>query len=295
MIQFNTPIFRFDSIIYLLHKSLIYLILFTPMSKPYKLAELIYKYNALEPYIDTETMETHHLKHHAGYVAGTNTILEKVNQGKDLHEVIEEITKLKAQFNQADYKLLLLMCGGHYNHSLYFKMMLPPSKKKAEELIDPSLLKMIEKQYKTLSNLIDLFATKALSVVGSGWIWLCLVDEEVSAEYGYETGTITGAVVDVTKKIEPTLVLVMTKNQESPMMYSKAYKPLLCMDVWKHAYYLKHKSQRKAYVYDFFKVVNWDFVSVIYREIRDGKKQIGVDYDGEVVFKDVAEESHQTF
>lgn len=254
----------------------------------YKLPKLMYNYKSLEPYVDEKTMETHHTKHHASYVNNTNTIMSQVNDGNRIVTVLKDIMSRSEIYDPTIFKGLLLAAGGHLNHTLYFRGMSPHRSGAVKKRICQTLNDKITVGFESSDKLIDLFAEKALSVVGSGWVWLCYARSNVTLSICSETGTIGAACVK-TGKIEckaGELVILTTKNQENPIMFSSELMPLIGMDVWEHAYYLKHQEKRKDYVFDFFKVLNWEFVSLLYeKQVVEGKG-FEVDYDGEVVFEE---------
>ena len=194
----------------------------------FKLPELPYAYDALEPYIDKLTMEIHHDKHHAAYVTNLNKALEDVEK---VHTTIEEILKYT---NKCDYSLAVRNnAGGHYNHSMFWKLMKPngggqPTGK---------LLEAINNSFDTFGNFKNKFNEAATKHFGSGWVWL---------------------VVDNNK-----LKIGTTPNQDNPLMDVSEFKgtPILGLDVWEHAYYLKHQNKRPEYITDWWNVLNWDEVA----------------------------------
>ena len=200
---------------------------------PYTLPPLPYAFDALEPHIDALTMQIHHDKHHAAYVANLNkAVAEFPELGKkrvedllrDLNAVPEKIRT--AVRNQG---------GGHYNHTLFWQMM----KKGGGGQPAGELLKGIEKRFGSFGAFKDELTKAALSQFGSGWAWL---------------------VLDANKQlsVEPT------PNQDSPISQNK--QPLLGLDVWEHAYYLKYQNRRPEYVAAFFQVIDWEFVSERYEK-----------------------------
>ncbi len=214
----------------------------------YKLPKLPYAYNALEPYIDAKTMEIHHTKHHQGYVDKLNKAIE----GTYLSEMEIDIESLLRAFwnDNEDSKEILKSCGfdpkrffkeltkgvkeairnqggGHANHSLFWEIMSP----KASEKIGQNFTDIISDKFGDLENLKKKFSEVALGHFGSGWAWL--VRDEESGD----------------------LQIITTPNQDSPLMQNK--KPLLGLDVWEHAYYLKYQNKRADYIEAFWKVVNW--------------------------------------
>lgn len=255
------------------------------MNTIYQLSELSYGYHELEPYIDQETMEVHHKKHHNGYMIGTNEILTKLQKTSDINVILCEIFKNKDKFNKQDFSKLLLMGGGYINHIYYFNILAPYNI--AKNTLSSKFISILSDKYINLEKFKDIFATKALNVIGSGWVWLCFINENMEIYYSSETNTITDDLTisnRVDKLKNHTLSIITTKNQEHPQMYNKNIFPVLAMDIWEHAYYLKHQNNKKAYIYDFFEVVNWNIVYEMYKQALE-KKSIYINYDGKFYYK----------
>jgi Fe-Mn family superoxide dismutase len=197
----------------------------TPES--FTLPPLPYAYDALEPHIDARTMEIHHDKHHAAYVANLNkTVADYPDLGK---KSIEDLMK---DLNDVPEKIRTAVRnngGGHYNHSLFWLMMKPNGG--GEPTGD--LAKAIDTNFGSFDAFKDKFTEASTKVFGSGWTWL---------------------VADGAK-----LKIVSTPNQDTPLSIGQI--PLLGLDIWEHAYYLKHKNKRADYIAAWWNVVNWDFVS----------------------------------
>ncbi len=193
---------------------------------PYSLPTLDYSYRALSPHIDTKTMTTHVTKHHQKYVDNLNKALESYPElhGQTIDQLLYSIKKHPKPLRQA----LRNNGGGHYNHSLFWKMMSP---QKSEPT--GSLLEAIKNSFGSIDQFKKKFSQAALSVFGSGWAWLCLDD-----------------------KGKP--VIITTYNQDSPTM--DGLIPLLGLDVWEHAYYLKYQNRRPDYITAWWNVVNWPYV-----------------------------------
>jgi Fe-Mn family superoxide dismutase len=196
--------------------------------KEFVLPKLPYAYDALEPYIDKETMEIHHSKHHAGYTRKFNAALEKSGlQPKSAREILKNISK----YNEA----IRNNGGGYLNHKIFWKSLSPDGGG------DPSgeIAAAINNDFGSFTNFKEAFGTAAKSHFGSGWAWL---------------------VVDNNK-----LKIVTTANQDNPIMDilpdEKKGWPLLCIDVWEHAYYLKYQNKRTDYVDAFWDIVNWNTVN----------------------------------
>ncbi|KKR00504.1 MAG: Superoxide dismutase [Candidatus Woesebacteria bacterium GW2011_GWB1_39_12] len=190
----------------------------------HKLPDLPYPYNALEPYIDTRTMEIHHSKHHQAYVTNLNAGLKKYPKllKFDVDYLITNILKLPTDIRS----LVRNNGGGHSNHSFFWDVMTPAKKSGKPQA---KLLKEIEGSFGSFNLFKDKFTAAALGRFGSGWAWLTL-----------ENGNLT---------IEDT------QNQDSPI--SKGRVPILGLDVWEHAYYLKYQNKRADYISAWWNVVNW--------------------------------------
>jgi Fe-Mn family superoxide dismutase len=197
--------------------------------KSVSVEKLPYDYNSVEGFIDSETMKTHYTKHYKGYVEKLNIELEKV-KGPDLD--IESIIKKISKFNDK----VKNNGGGAFNHALFWKMLSPTK----QEIKDPIKSK-IEKTFGSMDKFKEKFEEEAKSRFGSGWVWLILTKSN-------------------------TLKMVTTANQDNPLMDTEKIQgyPILGLDVWEHAYYLKYKNQRDKYVKNFWKVVNWSFVNDLY-------------------------------
>ncbi len=203
----------------------------------FTLPDLPYDYSALEPFIDTATMKVHHGKHHQGYVNNLNKALEDFPEWKKktLNELLNSISQLPKDLQNA----VRNNGGGHWNHDFFWKMLIPAEKSKMNAQLNP----VIAKYYGDLDKLKSKFQTAAMSVFGSGWVWL-----------------------GVNKQND--LEIITTPNQDNPLIdiVPHRLKPILGLDVWEHAYYLKHQNRRADYINDFWNVVNWDFVWNNYQE-----------------------------
>lgn len=201
----------------------------------FKQIKLNYNFNALEPYIDELTMDTHYSKHHAAYTNNLNGAVEKLQDLKDLS--IEDILKdLTAISDEGLRTTVRNNGGGYYNHNLYFDTMTPGGSKKPVG----NLAKQIEKNFGGFDKLKDKLASAALGRFGSGWAWLS------------------------TNK-NGDLQVSSSPNQDNPIIESHGeWTPILGIDVWEHAYYLKYKNLRGDYINNFFEVVNWDLVEKQY-------------------------------
>jgi Fe-Mn family superoxide dismutase len=195
------------------------------MKYPYSLPQLPYPYDALEPYIDKMTMEIHHTKHHQAYINSLNSALEKYPEFHNLE--LEEILKKLNQLPEEIRTAVRNNGGGHYNHSLFWEIMKPngggePKGKLKEE---------IERNFGSFEEFKKLFSETAIKHFGSGWAWLVITPD---------------------KKLKVYSML----NQDSPLMNGDI--PIMGLDVWEHAYYLKYQNRRAEYVEAWWHVVNWD-------------------------------------
>jgi Fe-Mn family superoxide dismutase len=201
-------------------------------SGPFKVPPLPYAYDALEPYIDARTMEIHHDKHHGAYVANLN---KAVAEYPDVAKM--SVGDLLKDLNAVPEKIRTAVRnngGGDFNHSLFWQML-----KKDGGQPTGALAKAIDSGFGNFSAFKADFSKAAIGQFGSGWAWL---------------------VIDGNKQLS----IQPTPNQDSPISQSK--QPLLGIDVWEHAYYLKYQNRRPEYVDAFFHVINWDFVTERYQK-----------------------------
>ena len=194
----------------------------------FKLPDLPYDFAALEPHIDARTMEIHHGKHHATYVAKLNAALEKhpALAQKPVEDLLKSLDTLPAEIRTA----VRNHGGGHFNHSLFWKLMAPG----AGGSPSGALAAAIDKAFNGIAGFQEQFSTAAANLFGSGWAWL---------------------VADASRKLS----VVTTPNQDNPI--SQGLVPLLGLDVWEHAYYLKYQNRRPDYIAAFWNVVNWKQVA----------------------------------
>ena len=192
------------------------------------LPELCYEKGALEPHIDEKTMEIHHDKHHAGYVAKLNAALEGHDdlKKKSVEELVSRLTAIPVSIRTA----VRNNGGGHANHSLFWKVLSPNGEGKPEG----DLAKAISKAFGSFESFKEQFANAAATQFGSGWAWL----------------SVDGS---------GNLVVESTPNQDTPL--SEGRTPILGLDVWEHAYYLKYQNKRPDYIEAFWNVVNWTEVA----------------------------------
>ncbi len=196
----------------------------------FKLPELDFDYNALEPYIDARTMEVHHIKHHASYLKNFNEAIENTElEHKTPSAIFAEISKYSSVVRNNG--------GGFFNHALFWQCLTPDS----QDIKDTKLLDAVTKYFGTPEKLIEEFSHAAATQFGSGWAWLVL-------------------------KNNGELIVTSSPNQDNPLMDIAPIKgtPLLCLDVWEHAYYLKYQNSRTDYIKAFWKVVDWEKVAERY-------------------------------
>ncbi len=203
---------------------------------PHILPILEYAYNSLEPYIDEETMKIHHDKHHQAYVDNLNKALagHEELQDKPVEELLKDLDSISETIKTA----VKNHGGGHYNHSFFWTCLKKNVKPSGE------ILKAIVRDFGGYEGFVEQFKLSALSQFGSGWAWLVLNP--------------------ATRKLE----IMQTHDQESPISRGKI--PLLVVDVWEHAYYLKYQNRRPEWVDAFMKVINWEKVNEYYQEAMEG-------------------------
>lgn len=201
----------------------------------YTLPSLPYAYDALEPYIDARTMEIHYIKHHQGYVDNLNAALQKHPElfVIPLPELLKNLTTVPEDIRNAVQN----HGGGHENHSLFWYMMKPHAHKEPAK----PLLDVLVKKFGSFALFKEQFNTAAKSRFGSGWAWL---------------------VMDKTGN----LAITSTPNQDSPLLTGEY--PLLGLDVWEHAYYLKYQNKRVDYIEAWWNVINWGFVEERYNFVK---------------------------
>ena len=186
----------------------------------HQLHSLPYSYNALEPFIDEKTMETHHQKHHQGYVDKLNTALESHPdlQEKSLEDIIRDVENIPEDIRTAVQN----NGGGHLNHSLFWQIMGP------EKEIDEQLVEEIKGTFGSTEEFKKIFSDTAVKRFGSGWAWLV-------------------------RNQDNKLEVYSLPNQDSP--YTKNHTPLIGLDVWEHAYYLKYQNRRPEYIEQWWNIL----------------------------------------
>ncbi len=195
----------------------------------FKLPELPYAYDALEPYIDEATMRVHHLGHHQGYTNGLNAAIEGTcYENMSIDDILKNIHVNETAIRNNG--------GGYWNHILYFDIMTPGGSKEPQG----KLAEAINRDFGSFEKFKELWAKAGGARFGSGWVWLMSKDGK--------------------------LEICSTPNQDNPLMrFTDCLgTAVLGMDVWEHAYYLKHQNKRGNYIQDFFQVINWDKVGQNY-------------------------------
>jgi Fe-Mn family superoxide dismutase len=195
------------------------------------LPELPYAYDALEPFIDKQTMEIHHKKHHQAYIDKLNIALKGFKNEMSITGLFSEISKSDSAIRNNG--------GGHYNHSLFWQLMKanPTGIKLVPE---GKISESINRDFQSFENFQKEFTEKATKNFGSGWCWL----------------------IEQNGK----LIITTTANQDNPLMdlVAEKGKPLLALDIWEHAYYLKYQNKRADYINNWWNVVNWNKVNELY-------------------------------
>lgn len=202
----------------------------------YLLPRLPYDYDELEPYIDKETMRIHHQKHHQAYVDGLNKSLKQIG-GEDHPKYISSILSELESIPESARNAINFFGGGYENHKLFWETLSPNSDKKPGGKLEDA----IDVYFDGFDSFQDKFTQQSLSIQGSGWCWLVF-----NTTYN---------------RIE----IITTPNQDSPWTLGKI--PLLGLDVWEHAYYLKYQNKRNDYIKSWWNVVNWDFVANRFSEL----------------------------
>lgn len=198
----------------------------------FELPKLPYAYDALEPHIDKETMEIHHTKHHNTYVTKLNDAVKGTDlESKSIEDIVKNLNSVPDDIRTAVQN----NGGGHYNHSLFWELLTPNASEPSGEVVDA-----ISSTFGSLDKFKEEFAAAAAGRFGSGWAWLVVDNGE--------------------------LAIVSTPNQDNPISEGKL--PILGLDVWEHAYYLKYQNRRPEYISAFWNVVNWDEVEKLYEAAK---------------------------
>lgn len=203
------------------------------MTKKHEIIELPYDYDALEPYIDEETMRIHHDKHHQGYADKFNKAIE--NNPETAEKEPEELLKDWNLVPKEIMKKVRNFGGGYVNHNFFWTVLKKDMEFKGE------IAEAIKEKFGSFEKFKEEFSAAAATVFGSGWAWLVLNEKG-------------------------ELEIMQTKNQDSPLSYNKT--PLLTIDVWEHAYYLKYQNKRKEFIDKFFNIINWEKVNEYYLKAK---------------------------
>lgn len=200
----------------------------------HELPKLPYPYDALEPHIDARTMEIHHTKHHQAYVTNLNTALEKAPewQARSLEDLLRNINSVPEAIRMA----VRNNGGGHHNHSLFWTIMKPRGGGEPTGALRDAILAT----FGDFAKFKEVITTNGMNRFGSGWTWLVVSKGQLKA--------------------------YSTANQDSPLMEGDI--PILGIDVWEHAYYLKYQNLRKAYLDAWWNVVNWDEVAARFAKAK---------------------------
>ena len=200
----------------------------------FQLPDLSYNHDALEPHIDSTTMQIHHGKHHAGYTSKLNAAITSTDlEGKSIEDILKNLDMNNSAVRNNG--------GGYYNHCLFWEIMGPNCGGKPQGVLADA----VDKSFGSFDEFKSKFSTAAGTRFGSGWAWLC-----TDSEGGLE--------------------VCSTANQDNPLMPGECGKtPILCLDVWEHAYYLNYQNRRPDYVNAFFNVINWGVVSSKYQSAKD--------------------------
>jgi len=196
----------------------------------HKLPGLGYEYNALEPFIDAKTMKIHHTKHHQGYVDKLTKAIKyhKRSQNKTAERLLIGLKRVPKEIRES----VRNNAGGHVNHSFFWHLL------KKDIKINREIEKAIKKQFGNFESFKDKFTESAIKLFGSGWTWLVLNEDK--------------------------LEILNTQNQDNPLTDGKI--PILGLDIWEHAYYLKYQNKRADYIEAFFNIINWNQVNNNYLE-----------------------------
>ena len=204
----------------------------------YLLPRLTYGYDELEPFIDTETMKIHHQKHHQTYVDGLNKSLQEIG-GESHPKYISSLLSDLGSIPKSVRNAVNFFGGGFENHNLFWETMSPNS----DHYPGGKFADAIDVYFNNFDSFKKIFTEKTLSIQGSGWCWLVFNQ--------------------TFNKIE----IITTSNQDSPWTLRKV--PLLGLDIWEHAYYLKYQNRREEYIKNWWNVINWDFIQNRFSELSE--------------------------
>lgn len=212
---------------------------------PFSLSPLAYAYDALEPYIDAETMYIHHTKHHQSYIIQLNTALHDYPQlhGFSIDELLKRLDKLPIAIRQTVHD----QGGGHLHHQLFWSILKPPMSSSTSDPIGP-LATAIEHEFGSFAGFKEKFINIGTKHFSSGWVFLTMNP--------------------ATARLE-----VFSRADHNNVLAEKKHV-LLINDLWEHAYYLKHKSNRDEYLRSFWDVVNWEYVNELYQNVPASKDRL---------------------
>lgn len=213
----------------------------------YKLPELPYAYGDLDPVFTAEMVELHYSKHHAGYINKLNDLLQKIGYEAP-KEIDDLIAGLKYSSIPKEFRAMVRFnAGGHANHRFFWKILRPIRESDSQNEPPQVLKEAIEKGFGSFDQFKQTFMQAAMGHLGSGWAWLCVSDKK-------------------------KLFITTTLNHDHPLMAEfvgtqQFGTPILTLDLWEHAYYLKYKNQKADYFDAFWKIVNWDEVFERYQKV----------------------------
>ena len=200
----------------------------------FTLPKLPYEYDALEPFIDSKTMQIHYEKHHQTYIDKLNAAVKGTEfEDMDINDILKNIDDVPSNIKAA----VINHGGGHSNHSLFWQILIPAAETK--EKPEGILLEAIDSQFESFDKFKEQFTSAALNKFGSGWAWIVI-------------------------KKDKELEIISTSNQDSPLMDNKF--PLLGLDIWEHAYYLKYQNKRADYISAWWNIINWKKVQELFEE-----------------------------
>lgn len=197
----------------------------------FDLPALPYAYDSLEPFMDEETMRIHHDKHHKAYSDKFKEVAEKFSLGGKVEDLLVNLNDLPAD----SQKGIRNFGGGHYNHAFFWTIL----RKDVKPSISLEVIKAINKSFGNYEKFVEQFSTASSTFFGSGWTWLVINSSGV-------------------------LEIINTINQDSPISNGK--NPVLCLDLWEHAYYIKYKNLRVEYIKAFWNIINWEKVNDYYKK-----------------------------
>lgn len=196
-----------------------------------ELMKLPFNFDSLEPEMDAKTVEEHYSKHHQGYVDKLNAVIRESDlKDKDVEWILSNLDSVPSEMKQK----VINFAGGVYNHNFFWSIL---GKDKSPS---GAILEEVNKKFGSYDEFVKEFSEKAMGVFGSGWLWLVLRNGELS--------------------------IVPTANQDSVL--SEGMVPLIVIDLWEHAYYLKYKSSRADYIKNFFNILDWDTVNGLYSSAK---------------------------